>query len=167
VVVEHYRYRDSRSDIFGIPWLNLGNRPRYAIPGPSGRHRLLDLGPNTGGVFKLPYQYANGFLHFSVTELNRVQPAQRAADWGHITYVGAHEPSTGTYVVSVNPISRDSWSAVARSSLTGTCYAMLDQMPSRASRPSYGNESTAILRGRRPCLASRATVAQVAGKHEW
>ena len=138
-----------------------------AFQGPPDATGSLIWDPNTGGVFKAPYEYANGFLHFSAAVLNRVQPAQQAAGWGHITYVRWNQPSTGTYVVSVYPIGRNSWSAVALSSLTGTCYAELDQMPSRTSRPSFGVESTAILSGPEPCIASRATIAKVSGRHEW
>lgn len=103
-----------------------------------------------------------GMLYFTADELNREHHGYGSNSWGHIThitYVGAHEQSSGTYVVSVNPIDKYTWSAVARSSFTGTCYAVL--WYSDPSNVEYGGTLYGQWDASQPCMASRATRATV------
>ena len=77
-----------------------------------------------------------------------------------VRVVDSQTESTGNLVVSVNPIDRFTWAAVARSS-TGRCYAILLQ--GDRENPQFGQTYYAKLPAGTPCKADVATPKSVRG----
>lgn len=75
-----------------------------------------------------------------------------------VRLVAADQPSTGNLVVSVQPIDRYTWAAVALSS-SGRCYATL--VRDDPTNPSNGSTYFARFPAGTPCKATFATVDSV------
>src|SRR5438309_3708780 len=101
-----------------------------------------------------------GLDRFTAKELARVR---QGAELRPLRFVGADSPSTAPDVVSVNPIDRDTWSAVALSS-RGFCYAILSVHD--RSNPTYGSTYFGRLAQPAACVGAAATPATVTDK-EW
>jgi hypothetical protein len=98
-----------------------------------------------------------GLDKFPAEELNRIQ---QGALLRPLRFVDADTPSTAVDVVSVNPIDRFTWSAVALSS-RGDCLAILSAHDK--TNPNYGNTYYGRLPKSSLCVASAATPATVTG----
>jgi hypothetical protein len=104
---------------------------------------------------------ANGYLATTPAVLNREQPGRSFI--GHsVRYVGPTVPSTGPFVVSVNPIDANTWAAVAMGD-NGRCYATL--LHSDLVNPNYGGTDYAVLSSGSPCRGIEATPASVTSEN--
>lgn len=131
----------------------IGLGPGIATGPPGAQDSLLfavPTGRDPSGAFIGLDQFTDGTL-------NRIH---QGADLRPLRFVSADTPSTGADVVSVNPIGRFTWSAVALSS-DGTCYAILSVHDS--TNPSYGSTYFGRLPKGSPCVASAATPSTVTG----
>ena len=134
----------------------IGLGPGIASGPPDAQDSLLfamPSGRDSAGAYV-------GLDRFTAAELNRIH---EGVELRPLRFISADMSSTGPDVVSVNPIDRYTWAAVALSS-RGICYAILS-VDDRAN-PNYGSTYFGRLPHAAACVGSAASPATVTGR-EW
>lgn len=126
---------------------------------------MVGSGSGSGAQSNLEDSLPRGWADNAYTPLSRFTSARLndLAPASGVTYVDADKPSTGSRVISVNPIDDYTWSATALSSSDGICYAIL--VRDDPTRPWNGETRFGVLPPTVPCSAAMALPSNVTSEY--